>query len=33
MIGKDTLFAAIGLIVSLIIALSINDNMRNQLFN
>tara|TARA_B100000674_G_scaffold135374_1_gene105005 strand:- start:13 stop:1044 length:1032 start_codon:yes stop_codon:yes gene_type:complete len=33
MIGKDTLFAAVGLIVSLIIALSINDNMRNQLFN
>ena len=33
MIGKDTLFAAIGLIVSLIIALSINENMRNQLFN
>ena len=33
LIGKDTLFAAIGLIVSLIIALSINENMRNQLFN
>tara|TARA_Y100001970_G_scaffold65399_1_gene83638 strand:- start:2298 stop:3329 length:1032 start_codon:yes stop_codon:yes gene_type:complete len=33
MIGKDTLFAAVGLIVSLIIALSINENMRNQLFN
>ena len=33
MIGKDTLFAVIGLVVSLIIALSINENMRNQLFN
>ena len=33
MIGKDTLFAAIGLIISLILALSINENMRNQLFN
>tara|TARA_Y100000741_G_scaffold13075_1_gene10374 strand:- start:77 stop:1108 length:1032 start_codon:yes stop_codon:yes gene_type:complete len=33
MIGKDTLFAVIGLVVSLIIALSINENMRDQLFN
>lgn len=33
MLGKDTLFAAIGLIISLILALAINDNMRNQLFN
>ena len=33
MVGKDTLFAGIGLIVSLILAFSINENMRNQLFN
>ena len=33
MLGKDALFAGIGLIVSLILAFSINENMRNQLFN
>tara|TARA_B110000014_G_scaffold101343_1_gene69587 strand:+ start:128 stop:1162 length:1035 start_codon:yes stop_codon:yes gene_type:complete len=33
MILKDVLYAGIGLIVSLILAFSINENMRNQLFN
>tara|TARA_Y100000816_G_C25912541_1_gene475916 strand:- start:143 stop:727 length:585 start_codon:yes stop_codon:yes gene_type:complete len=33
MIFKDMLYAGIGLIVSLILAFSINENMRNQLFN
>ena len=33
MISKDALYAGIGLAVSLILALSINENMRDQLFN
>ena len=33
MILKDMSYAGIGLIVSLILAFSINENMRNQLFN
>ena len=33
MISKDALYAGIGLIVSLILAISINENMRDQLFN
>ena len=33
MIGKDTLSAAIGLIISLILAMSINENMRQEFFN
>ena len=33
MIFKDMLYAGIGLLVSLILAFSINENMRNQLFN
>ena len=33
MISKDALYAGIGLAVSLILALSINENMREQLFN
>ena len=32
-ISKDALYAGIGLIVSLILAISINENMRDQLFN
>ena len=33
MIGKDTLSAGIGLIISLILAMSINENMRQEFFN
>ena len=33
MISKDALYAGVGLIVSLILAISINENMRDQLFN
>ena len=33
MISKDALYAGIGLTVSLALALSINENMRDQLFN
>jgi hypothetical protein len=33
MISKDALYAGIGLAVSLVLALSINENMRDQLFN
>ena len=33
MISKDTLSAGIGLVVSLIIAMSINENMRQEFFN
>ena len=33
MISKDALYAGIGLAVSLALALSINENMRDQLFN
>tara|TARA_B100000424_G_scaffold105606_1_gene79508 strand:- start:3460 stop:4494 length:1035 start_codon:yes stop_codon:yes gene_type:complete len=33
MISKDALYAGIGLAISLMLALSINENMRDQLFN
>ena len=33
MIGKDTFSAGIGLIISLILAMSINENMRQEFFN
>ncbi len=33
MIGKDTLSAGIGLVISLILAMSINENMRQEFFN
>ena len=33
MIGKDSLSAGIGLIISLILAVSINENMRNELLS
>jgi len=33
MILKDALYAGIGLLISLIIAFSVNENMRNELFN
>jgi hypothetical protein len=33
MIGKDMLYALIGLVISLILALAINDNIREEIFN
>ena len=33
MTGKDKLSAGIGIVVSLIIAMSINENMRQEFFN
>ena len=33
MIGKDTLSAGIGLVISLILAMSINENMRQEFLN